>query len=517
MGSLKKISFFILLALSVLFVAIPFLRLLVTLVINFETYSLSIAFVTLVAKSLFYTSLQAFLSALLTIGATFSLAVIFSHSSPSTLLDRILRTLGGFGNFVFFLPSLSAALFILFLNKHIPAFPSQGLWAVVGAHFFINFFFLFGRFYIKFKSHLQGSGEKVFQAAWLMGAPRFKIYLLVWSSLAKNEFRSWFPLIFWWSFSNFSTLLILGGLQYSSPEILLFLSIQNDPTSTRILILIFVQLLVGFFVSGTFLRHRANSENYEITSALVPSLPKQKNDWLFCAVALAVLILVFLPQCYFFLRALAVPLQSSPPEIILTSLAPSFLFATFSSVLVLCFATLLCFAPTQFRRIMTLFLGFSAATLCVSYVSTDLIQSILHNKAASFFIMSLVQALLFLPTAALWLSPRIDSLPTSQKQAAFCLGLGEWGFFKWVLWPQSSELWMRLGLLCFVSGLGEILVTTLFMPETEFLATAARKLSSRYAFDEAQWIIVVYSVTVATGLGLVFLLQKRRRKIIHEL
>jgi ABC-type glycerol-3-phosphate transport system permease component len=159
----------------------------------------------------------------------------------------------------------------------------------------------------------------------------------------------------------------------------------------------------------------------------------------------------------------------------------------------------------------------SPAILCLGYTSLPAIQEMSGSfTLQSLFLLSFVHSLLLLPSAALWLEPCLSRLSLSQTEVAYTLGLTRSGYFRWIVWPQSKELWVRIGIFAFAGSLGELLLTSLFIPQMDFLATAARKLSFRYAFDEAEWSVVIYVVTLFVLMTLATLLISRRRKDTHE-
>lgn len=497
----------------VLFILLPFWRLFFSLLSHFHFEELSSDFLFLIAKSFFWTGLHAAVTSILLLVLAGALALLLAASPLPKFFQIFIRFLQGFGDFVFFMPSLSAALYVLWLSQKLPFIQAEGIYAIILAHFSINFFYIFGKFWSRTQLYLSGEGLSRLQSAWLLGVDRFSLFRIFWKPLALSEMRSWGGPLFWWCFSNFSSILVLGGVRLSNPELLLYFNIQSGSSESRLFLLVLFQIISGLAL-GFFLNKNAldSQSAFGAISSPLP-LPPQKKKPILNYILFSILGALFVPQGFFFGNSFVSIFKTPLPESLVQGLPVTLLFAVTSTSLCFLFCFIFCLSSQSLRKFMSWGMGLSSAILCFSLLQIDNLQRILNNEGVSFVLLCLIFSALKLPLFALWANPRIESIPLQQKQSAWTLGLSSFGYFRNIFWPQNKELFFRISLFCFVSSLGEILLTSLLLPDQVFLATLARRLGSRYSFNEADWIVVIYSLCVLGALALRALSERKKEPL----
>lgn len=198
----------------------------------------------MLGRSISFSALQATASVLL--AAATAVIIAFSTQMLGPRWRRfymeILRTLG---LMIFFSPTIVAALSYLKWAALMAWLPKFGWTPIIFVHVCLNALFLASAFAKVIDKELR-DGRRLFEVAQIFGLSRFNFYLQALLRPLRQEFMRWLPLIFWWSFSSFTTVLVLGGgPRYSSPEVLLFYLIGAGDRPARLYVLIIIQILVG--------------------------------------------------------------------------------------------------------------------------------------------------------------------------------------------------------------------------------------------------------------------------------
>ncbi len=469
------------------FLLFPLLRMVsVGLVALFlEEDRLSPTFWVLLMRSLSLNALQAVLSATLSVASGVVLGSLLGMSNGHRLLSRWLRFLGMFS---FALPGMTVALLVLDLHRSFSWLPNDGLPALVFAHLILNAAFVAAALDARIRGWRGAGGNEVWESAALLGARRFSLLRVALGPLWRETIRSFFPLIFFYSFSAFATVLILGSLQgFASPEIMLFYSLQNDFRYSAIFVYSIVQFGVALAAYRMIVRNARSLDIVAGSGAPRPSFPPPFARWTTPLVALFSLPVLWLFISPFRLLATA---TWAPPEDFGDALFNSLVLVAFACASMFLLFFCLLFARAPARRLWRSLLGVSA-TLFLSgwlYCGWDrwLDRFPLAQLAAAGFLLALLQ----LPLCALWLEERWRSFPLQQLEAARVLGANAWSAGRSIVFPHFSDVLERMLLLTGLYALGDIALSSLFVHDQELLSTFLRKTAARYDFSSAQWLLL---------------------------
>lgn len=205
---------------------------------------ISSVYILMLLRSLGFAFFQALASAMLASVAAFLIAFSTTTLSPrwKTHAMDFLRIIGVS---LFFAPTLVASLTYLKWTIWIDGLPKFGWFSIITVHVALNVFFLAHAFAVVMNDELKKS-LRLIDVSQVYGLSRFRMYIALWRRPLGLEFYRWLPLVFWWSFSAFTTVLVLGGgPRFSSPEVLLFYLLGAGDRPARLLILIMLQALIG--------------------------------------------------------------------------------------------------------------------------------------------------------------------------------------------------------------------------------------------------------------------------------
>lgn len=201
-------------------------------------------YLTMLVRSVLFSFTQA--AASIVIATVVALIIGFSTTMFSTRCRAIyLESLRVFGIILFFAPTLVASLTYLKWTTLFEMLPKFGWVPIVFVHASLNVFFLSFVFGSVMNQELK-RGTRLLDVGQLYGLSRRKTLWNLWLRPLRQEFLRWMPLVFWWAFSSFTTVLVLGGgPKYSSPEVLLFYLIGGGDQPARLYLLIIAQLVIG--------------------------------------------------------------------------------------------------------------------------------------------------------------------------------------------------------------------------------------------------------------------------------
>lgn len=507
-----------LIALLILCVLIPFAASLIRWLFDFDTIVLNQSFWTLIFKSISFTFIQATLSATLSVGAGLCVGIGLSliHGQTGKLLLRISSAVG---NFCFVLPGLSVALIFMNLSKSFSFWPTHGLFAIVLAHFVLNVLFLSAQIAGRIQDWEQGTGLELQAAAQTLGAQSPKAFFLTVSPLLLTEIRTWFPLVFLWSFTAFSTVLMMGGSpKFSTPEVLLYYFLQNDFNSARILVLCLVQLLMAalllkfsnFSLSATPVELMTTLDN-QLNSQNQIFLLRKKIFTIFKAGALFFCGIFLCLLTWSLLNGLSVIFQKAHLSAELRwAMGHSLLLALFTGLACLLLSIGLFLCSNQTRSFLFVCGAMITPTLLVAaYLSAELDRQLLGTAPVlQILFCSLAIALTLLPLMSLWIKRRLEGFSKEWEMAAATLGASGLQRFFWVYWPLNRDLLLRIFRLGFLTGLGEVALCTLLIQDIDFAAGLTKQLANRYDFEASRWLLLFIVLTTL----LISLVSKERKK-----
>lgn len=198
-------------------------------------------------RATFFAAIQALAS------TTFAILLSFSVSFWMLGLSKKIRPgvvsfVRSFGSILFFAPTLVASMCYLKWASWFAWLPKFGWFPIVFVHVFLNILFLSYVFYTSMHDELR-KNARLLEVSEVFGFSKTKFLYNIWNVELVKDVRSWSPIIFWWCFSAFNTILILGGgPKYSSPEVLLFYLIGSGDRPFRLMLLVAIQFVIGFFV-----------------------------------------------------------------------------------------------------------------------------------------------------------------------------------------------------------------------------------------------------------------------------
>jgi len=468
-----------------------------------EEDRLSSAFWQILARSIALNGLQAFLSATISVASGLALGSLIGMSN-GRFLSRGLRFIGMFS---FALPGMTVALLVLDWHRAWAGVPSDGLGALVLAHLVLNGAFVAAALDARVRSWRSGGGNEIWESAALLGARRFAWLSVALGPLWREIIRSFFPLIFFYSFSAFATVLILGGLQgYASPEVLLFSSLQNDFRYSAI----FVYSLVQFGVA--VLAYRlvvTNARALDLGTGRGRPLPTLRAP--FPGVVAVLLAAFAFPVAWLFIAPLRLLFSSKfeVPEDLIAALTNSAMLAGFACLSMAVLFLAMVFARSPARRLWRGLLGVSATLFLSGWLFCGWDRWLDAHPVGQLAAAGFLLALLQLPLAALWAEERWRGLPRAELEAAWLMGASSWGTARFVVLPHFSDVFERMLLLTGLYAVGDIAISSLFIHDQELLSTFLRRTAARYDFSSTQWLLLVLA-----GFTLIFFaLAGARRKI----
>lgn len=467
---------------------------------DFDSTSLNYPFFVLTARSILFTSLHSLLTAtiVIIIGSLIAVGVFLFKGKTYYYLSTFVSS---FGYFSFVLPGVSVALLVLSLSQKLSVVPSQGLLAILCAHIILNLFFFTAQLQTRIQNFFSSQGRRFFEAGLSLGASPHQSLINTLSPIIKNEANVWWPMIFYWSFNAFSTTLILAGKPYySSPEVLLYYSLQNNFSSGRVLFLVLLNILIAFVLYLFLMKNRQQQRSSLSFSNIYSWSPTDKcrsftiYKSIGCiAVLIWICVLGFgvLSPLFHFL------IQNSPPSEIVSSFKNSLVLAFFTAVFSCLFAGALFMSPQRIRG-LTYFLSLlmSPTLLAAIWIGFGLDFWLLNKPyliqiGVCAFLISLAQVSL----TAIWVDMRLLNRPKNISWAGATLGAKPSQIFLSLTLPLNRDLFIKVGGLAFLLGLGDIALSTLLLQDVEFAAGLSRVLALRYDYSASRWLLTFILLT----------------------
>ncbi|MEZ4813671.1 MAG: hypothetical protein R3A80_00495 [Bdellovibrionota bacterium] len=481
------------------FVLIPLGLTLQRYLLDFDFSLLSPLFLWVLIKSVFFALLQATMSVLSVAVFSFFLVAYLAQKKLSPLASKFFAASGFLGF------SLSPTLVTLSLIFTLTRFTGQspsGLWAIVLCHFLMNAAYFSSQFYARATRFFANEGKDLHLYLQSLGAGYLSLKRdLLWP-LFKNDLKSWFPQVFLWCFMSFAPIVLLSaGPWQNTPELLLYYSLLNDPSGTR-LILIFI-----LTATLSFLLTRFASAKSSVTSTENFAAPREGHPETPATLILFITsLLLLLPFLYSLFSPLFSPSHGKASLLgseLLYSLVPTLIVFAFTFLLSTLFGVLSLLCSKELKAIS--FCNFiSAPMVLLGFFSFET-----QSPFSKYFLIALGSYLALVPWAHRRVRSFADALPAENKNLCLSLGLRNFSYFRFYLWPEIGPSILLLSLLFSLWSLGEYTFSKALLERNSTLALFIEEKLRRYQFDEAS---LALSITLALSVIVVTpLLWKGRR------
>ncbi len=471
--------------------------------------SLSNIFFRILLRSLGFGFAQAAVSAVLacSIGLCVGIIVFENGSFLKSLL-------GISSHILFVLPGTAISLLTIaaFKNMQLDLPPFV---YIVAAHALWSGLFVAHKISSRLQQEIESGGNSKIALLMNSGATTKQAAFHILKSPVLFELRQWFPLILSWSFSSFSTVLLLGrGPEHSTPEVLLYFTILNDLSPARILILMIINFLVQFLLFRKFICSESTPAytNRSLKShghlKKHPQILSRHFRWLAWLACLAPLYLIMRQ----FLFAVEIPSGDSL-VLIVASIKYSLGYAVLTSLFVVLISLGIIASSTQLRGKFILLYAISPTLLAAAWIKIPIDDYLWNNFAGSLFLCSLLLAVLQTPLASLWLGQEIKRISLAPVQSAFSLGMPPSKAFWQLYVPACFDNIKKLAFFAFVFALGEVALASIWMTQWPNLALLSRKFSENYAFSSSSFVFCLNLLLALAFYALLFESSSAIRKL----
>lgn len=543
---------------AILFLAIFFfLPLARIFAFSLDSSALTLDHLRLAGSVLQFTFYQAALSTLLTFLLGLPAAVVFARFDfrgksllrALTAVPFMLPTVvvaAGFNAFLGPRGWVNTALSSLRSAQYATAEPLPfvgTLTAILVAHVFYNTTILI-RLVGNALTHLDPRLE---QAARTLGADSMRVWTRVTLPLLRAPLLAAGLLVFLFDFTSFGVILLLGGPQFSTLEVEIYIQSMHLLNLPMAALLSLIQLLCTLAFSALYTRLATRSLFPTTPRPSVSRKPKTLRQRFLVA------SFIFLLSSFFFLPLLSLPLRSfarldadrgqrgqvsdgltiayytelfvnrrgsvfyvPPVEAARNSLGYAGMTVLLSLALGFPAASALA-RPNRLTKLMDplllLPLGASAVTLGLGYIITFNKTPIANYQPliASPFIVPLAHTVIALPFVIRTLQPALASIPERLRQAAATLGASPFRAWQTVDWPILSRAILSAATFAFTVSLGEFGAASLLArPDYPTLPVAvARFLSQPGSLNYGQAMAMSTILMLVTLLG-ILLIEKAR-------
>lgn len=510
----------ILLGLVSLGLLLPLLASTIDLVAHIDLPALNRSFAYILARSIIFGIGQALLSAVSAclLGALCGF-FLSSQLRTRSLAAKLFRLSG---MILFVLPgSVVAAISLGLLNSAgLNTLPA--LLQIVFAHTLWSGFFIAGQVMSKSAAHL-GSQKGLHQFYFAHQAGLSRI-IAAWECLRPlilRELKKWFPLVFCWSLTSFSTVLIIGnGPAHSTPEVLLYFTLTNDSSPARILVLMLLNLLLQMWIFKKLF-----FEKTEEASVLAPDQLSSSTDRptprlfrgrhkplqkLFFTLPPLLLLSYFAPFVWSLLKGESLLLEQKQLLPLLEATGFSLLLASSSCLMLLGMCLLLIRSHDGWRKPLVLIMGISPILLSGAWSSLGLFEVLWEHSTASLFFVAFLLALFQLPLCTLWIGEEQRHLAQRPMLTALSLGMPPQQSFREFFLPALAPVLRKILFFNFVLCLGELALSSFWLVRTPLLATWNHKLNASFQFDEARSLVLITLLLALAAYVILFRLTQRR-------
>lgn len=502
-SSLEKILF----AFVAIFVILPLGVALGRYALDFSVSELQLSFFSVLLQNVSFAALQSLASALVALALGLSLGTWLALS-PGRAVRAASAWVSALGNYAFVMPGVAVALAVLDLHERGLPIPDAGFFAIVAAHVSMNALAIAS---FTEKRILQGLGRgdaDLLEIAALLTPRKWYALRTVFGRVFAEVARSWGPLVFLWSFQSFGTVLVLASQPTESgPEVLLYHSLWNDPSSARALMLAVLNVGLGIFLVRK-LTPRPYAE--EILSASSVDAPRAARPALLGGVGLVGFVLASIVPAW----TLVGPLAGLVSGASLASLDWTATIATFALCLAHAAAVAglgLCLVASRpaGRKFITWGLGLSTSVFALGWIAIGWDR--LAVGVPAIFVGALAGSAVRLPWLAAWIEARLRALPPELAEAAALLG-GSRAVMWRLRWPFCRDVVWRAAVLSFVSMCGDVAIAGIFLRDVPTLASKAQRAASRYDFSGSSWLLGALAGFAVLGMFLQEALLRRYKR-----
>lgn len=418
------------------------------------------------------------------------------------------------------------------------SFPFIGtLWAILIAHVFYNTTII-----IRVVGNALSSLDPKFEAAARsLGADSFQVWWNVILPLLRTSLLASSLLVFLFDFTSFGVILLLGGSQFATLEVEIYLRVLKLPDLPLAALLSVIQLLCTLSISLVYSRVVTRSTVQTAPRAAGSNLrkPKTLRERIF------VISFALLLSSFFLLPLSSLPLRSlfrleadrgqrgeiqygfttdyytelfvnrrgsvfyvPPIQATVNSLA--YAGATVILSLLLGFPAALALAkPTHLEKILDpliiLPLGSSAVMLGLGFIIS------FGTWLISPFLVPFAHTLVALPFVIRTLQPAIASIPQRLRQAASSLGASPFEVWKNIDLPILRRATLTAGIFAFTISLGEFGATLLISrPEYPTIPVAIERFLSQPGGLNYGQAMAMASILMLLTLTSILLIEKFR-------
>jgi thiamine transport system permease protein len=512
------------------------------LALTFDLKTLTSSNLLLAFRVLLFTFYQATLSTLLTLLLGLPSAYLFARYNFGG--KSILRALTAVP---FMLPTVVvAAGFSALLGPRglihtlfpLSSFPFIGtLWAILIAHVFYNTTII-----IRVVGNaLSSLDPKLEAAARSLGADSFHVWWNVIMPLLRTSLLASSLLVFLFDFTSFGVILLLGGSQFATLEVEIYLRVLKLPNLSLAALLSVIQLLCTLIISLFYSR--------VVTQSTVQSAPRSAESNIRKPKTLRERIFIisfaFLLASFFLLPLSSLPIRSLfrleadrgqrgeiqygfttdyytelfvnrrgsvfyVPPIRATVNSLAYAAATVLLSLLLGFPAALALAkPTRLEKILDpliiLPLGSSAVMLGLGFIIS------FGAWLTSPLLVPFAHTLVALPFVIRTLQPAIASIPQRLRQAASSLGASSWEVWKNIDLPILRRATVTAGIFAFTISLGEFGATLLISrPEYPTIPVAIERFLSQPGGLNYGQAMAMATILMLLTLASILLIEKFR-------
>lgn len=491
---LQRFFDYLLILLYSALVIIPLTFTLFNYATDFDFTLLSPLFFWILLKATFFALSQACVSVLLIALFSYFTVSYFYQKKSSSFSKRLLEVSGLLS---FSLSPTLVALSLIFSFSALFKVAPSGFWAIVLCHFLMNAAYFCSQFYKKAERFNSREGASLSLYLNSLGASSSQKRALLLRPLFLEDFKSWFPQVFLWCFMSFAPIVLLAAnTGQNTPELLLYYSLLNDPSGSRMIVIFLLTATLSFFLT----RYAYRIPRNKIYENFVAPVSIQKNK-LHSYLLIGLSTLLLFP----FLFTLISPLASVPslsPEL-LESLIPTFIIFVCSFIFSLFFGICSALCSKEIKLIS--FCNFISAPMLLlgffAFEATD--------PSGAYPLIALGALLALFPWAHRRVRSFVDALSPDHKALALSLGMRNFSYFKNYLWPEIGPALWRLSLLFSLWSLGEYTFSKALLNRNATLALFIEEKLRRYQFAEAS-LALSLSLGVSVIVVTAFLWKGRK-------
>jgi thiamine transport system permease protein len=345
-------------------------------------------------------------------------------------------------------------------------------------------------------SHLD---PKLEQSARSLGADTFRVWKNITLPLLRPSLLAAALLVFMFDFTSFGVILLLGGSNFSTLEVEIYLRVLKLPNLPLAALLSIVQLIFTLIFSILYTRTINQVTTQTAPRFSISHLPKTINEKIFVAT-----FVIFLSS-FFFLPLVSLPIRSLTREVQygfttdyykelfinrrgslfyvppIRAAANSLGYASITVLLSLTLGYPAAYAlakPTRLEKfldpLIMLPLGASAVMLGLGFIIS------FGRSLASPWFVPIAHTLVALPFVIRTLQPALASIPERLRQAASTLGASPFRVWQTVDFPILSRATLSAATFAFTVSLGEFGATLLLTrPEYPTIPIAIQRFLSQ--------------------------------------